>query len=101
MSVSKLYLYDFTAPNVYETFFYNASVGKTTCFYFCPCFRKEFLKGLVLHESVIYEQKKEVACCCLHCRFKLISSTNYREEPSDFLDELKKLLIQHFLLYGQ
>ena len=100
MSVSKLYLYNFTAPNVYEIFFYNVSVGKTTCFYFCPCFRKEFLNALVLHESIIYELKNEAPFCCLRCSFNLISSTNYREEPSDFLDELKKLLIQHFLLYG-
>ena len=76
-------------PYIYKIFFYNIAVGRTHCCYFCPYFRKKNISGSVLHESIIYEQKDEVVCCCLNCRQKIISTANYMEEPNDFFDDLK------------
>ena len=90
MSVSKLFLCNFMAPHIYETFFYNVLVGRTHCFYLCPCFHKKIIKCSILHESIICEQKDEVICHCLNCRQKIISTTNHTEEPNDFFDDLKK-----------
>ena len=70
-AASKLYLFNFTLPNVYETFFYNVTVVKTACFYFCPCFYKAFLRGKIYKKSIVYCQLQEIACCCLDCRKEL------------------------------
>ena len=83
--VSKLYLRNFTI----FTFFYNVCIAKTTCFYFCPCFHKEFIKGTILRHSIIYEQLNESICCCLNSSNQIISTTNFREESDHFFDELK------------
>ena len=101
MSVSKLFLCNFTAPHIYETFFYNVCIAKTTCFYFCPCFHRTFIRGNIIKESIIYEQEDEVICCCLKCREQIISTTNYYEEPNDFFDYLKKLMIQYYYVYAR
>ena len=89
-ATSKLFLCNFTALHIYETFFYNVSIGRTHCFLFLPCFYKKIISGSILHESIIYEQKDEVICCCLNCRQKIILTTNYRKEPNDFFNDLKK-----------
>ena len=72
------------APHIYETFFYNVLVGRTHCFYLRPCFHKKIIKGSILHESIICEQKDEVICHCLNCRQKIISTTNHRESQMTF-----------------
>ena len=74
MPLSKLCLYSFSAVNVYETFFYNVYVAKTTCFYFCACFYKFFRNEKILKESVIFFKKnsEEVICCCLSVEQKFI-----------------------------
>ena len=98
MSASKLFLCNFTALHIYEIFFYNVAVGKTTCFYFCACFYKKFISGFILHESIVYEQNNEIICCCLNCRKQVIPETNYREEPNDFFDdfsEFNKMLVKN------
>ena len=97
----KLYLCNFTTPHIYQTFFYNVCIAKTTCFNFCPCFHKEFIKGTILRHSIVYEQLNEVICCCLNCSNQIISITNFREESGDFFDELKKIMIQYFYVYGR
>ena len=98
--VSILYLCNFTTLHTYETFFYNVCIAKTTCFYFCLCFHKDFIKGTILRHSIIYEQLNEVICCCLNCSNQ-ISITNFREESGDFFDELKKIMNQYFYVYGR
>ena len=60
--------------------FFNASVGKTACCYFCPHFYKAFVGGSRHHQSVIYEQEKETCCCCLECLKDLRVKTNFSEE---------------------
>ena len=35
----------------------NDSVGKTTCFYFCPFFYKSFRNGKIPKNSVIFDKK--------------------------------------------
>ena len=99
--VSKLYLCNLTTPHIYETFFYNVCIAKTTSFYFCPCFHKEFIRGTILRHSIIYEQLNEVICCCPSCSNQIISTTNFREESDDFFDEFKKIVIQYFYVYGR
>ena len=98
--VSKLYLCNLTTPHISETFFYNVCIAKTT-FYFCSCFHKEFIRETILRHSIIYEQLNEVICCCLSCSNQIISTTNFREESDDFFDELKKIMIQYFYVYGK
>ena len=103
MTVSKLYLYNFSELHVVETFFY-VCVGKTTCFYFCPYFHKAFLTGHVLKNSVICEQnpRDEVICCCIDCRKQIISVTCYFEKLNDdFFDKFKKILSQYFFAYDR
>lgn len=103
MTVSKLYLYNFSELHVVETFFY-VCVGKTTCFYFCPYFHKAFLTGHVLKNSVICEQNPsdEVICCCIDCRKQIISVTCYCEKLNDdFFDKFKKKLSQYFFAYNR
>ena len=99
MISSKLLLYNFSAPHVYETFFHNVPVGKTSCFYICPHFYEKLISGSIPHESIIYEQKTEVCCCCLTCRRKIISETNLRDELDEYFDDLKKLLIQYYYTF--
>ena len=99
--VSKLYLCNFTTPHIYKTFFYNVCIAKTTFFYFSPCFNKEFIIGTILRHSVIYEQLNEIICCCVNCSNQTISNTNFREESDDFFDQLKKIMIQYFYVYGR
>ena len=74
MSVSKSYLYNFSAAHIYETFFYNVCVAETTSFYFCHCFYKAFDNGQILKNSIIYEEKpsSEVICCSFDCRKQFI-----------------------------
>ena len=103
MLVSKLYLYKFSELHVVETFLY-VCVGKTTCFYFCPCFHKAFVTGHVLKNSVICEQdpNDEVICCCIDCRKQIISVTSYCEELNDyFFNKFKKILSQYFFAYDR
>lgn len=73
----------------------HVCVAETTCFYFCPCFYKAFIKGQILKNSIIYEQKPsdEVICCSLNCRKQIISTTKYLEEPNDFFNDLQKMSI--------
>ena len=98
--VSKLYLCNFTTPHIYETFFKNVCIAKAS-FYFCPCFHKEFIKGTMLQHCIIYEELNEVICRCLNCSNQIISTTNFRKESDDFFDELKKIMIQYFYVYGR
>ena len=67
MMTSKSFLYNFSAQNIYETFFHNICVEKAACFYFCPHFYKAFVGGFIHHQSVIYEQGKYIYCYCLEC----------------------------------
>ena len=63
---SKLFLYNFSAANIYETFFHNVCVGKTACFNFCSHFYKKFVANSLYYQSVIYEHM-EICCSCLEC----------------------------------
>ena len=98
---SKLFLYNFSSANIYQTFFYNVCVGKTSCFYFCPHFYEEFISGSILHQSIIYEQNNEVCCCCLTCRKKkLCSKTNFSDQCEVYFNQLKKILTQYYYVYN-
>lgn len=90
--MSKLYLYNFSAAHIYEIFFYNDCVAKTTCFYCCPCLNKAFISRHILKNSIIYNKKPggEVIRCCLDCREQIISTTTYHEEPNDLFNDFKK-----------
>ena len=94
---SKLYLCSFTLRNVYETLFYNVTVGKAACFYFCSCFYKAFLGGEIYKKSIVYCHLQEIACCYLDCRKELFLSTSYCEEPNDYFNNLKKEIDSLFL----
>ena len=98
-ATTKEYLHNFSAPHIYETCFYNVQVGFTNDFYFCPCVLETFSKHSVLYNSIIYKQKDEVICCCLKCKKKVVSQTNYCEAFDNYFDNLKKLLIQYFVVY--
>ena len=64
---SKLFLYNFSAPNIHETFFHNVCVKKTAYFYFCAHFYKKFVANSIYQQSAVYKQGKEICCCCLEC----------------------------------
>ena len=49
----KLFLYSFSSPNVYQTFFYNVCIGQTNWFYFCPHFYDNFISDRILHQSIM------------------------------------------------
>ena len=80
-------------------FFFNVCVGKIACFYFCLHFCKTFVGGSIHHQSVIYEQGKEICCCCLECLKSLSIKTDSSEESKDYFTDLKKLLIQYYYVY--
>lgn len=44
------------APHIYETFFYNVTVGRTHCFYFCPCFLETFSSGSLYNSKLFCQQ---------------------------------------------
>ena len=94
---SRLFLCNFSLPNVYQTFFFNVCVGQTNCFYFCPHFYENFISGRILHQAI--ERKNEVCCCCLMCRTKLCPETNFSDEAEEYFYELKKLLIQYYYVF--
>ena len=97
---SKLFQCNFSAANIYEPFFFfNVCVGKIACFYFCLHFYKAFVGGSIHHQSVIYEQGKEICCCCLECLKSLSIKTDFSEESKDYFTDLKKLLIQYYYVY--
>ena len=49
----------------------------------------------------IYEELNEVICCCFNCSNQIIFNTNFREGSDDFFDELTKIMIQYFYVYGR
>ena len=49
----KLFLYSFSSPNVYQTFFYNVCIGQTNWFCFCPHFYDNFISDRILHQSIM------------------------------------------------
>ena len=108
MTTSKLFLYNFWAANIYETFFFNVCFGKTACFYFCPHFYKAFVGGSTHHQSVIYEQGRKICCCCLECFKSLSIKTDISEGGKQrlfywFEKTFNTVLLswQHWSAYGQ
>ena len=99
MMASKLFLYNFSSTNIYQTCFYNVCVGKKNCFYFCPYFYEKFISGSILHQSIIYEQNNEVSCCCLNCQDKFCSETNFSDEFEGYFNQLKNFLIQYYYVF--
>ena len=82
-------------------FFIMFLLQKPIGFIFVPVFIRKFISGTILHESIVYEQSDEIIRCCLNCRKKIFSDTNYREEPNDFFNDLKKTLIRYFYVYDR
>ena len=82
-------------PNVYETFFHNVCVGKTLCFYFCPHFYECFISDNIYHQSIIYEFKSEVSCCCLTWRTKFYLTFNFSNKKVGYFYDLKNLHIEY------
>ena len=73
-----------------------------SCFYFCPRFYRAFKEENITKDSIVlqlYPYEEIVVCCCIcHKKICLISS-RFEDDLSDrFFNELKKLLIQYFLL---
>ena len=82
-------------------FFIMFLLEKPIGFIFVSVFIRKFIGGTILHESIVYEQSDKIICCCLNCREKIFSDTNYREESKDFFNDLKKTLIQYFYVYDR
>ena len=88
-ATTKKYLYNFSAPHINDTFFYNVTDGLTNGFYFCPCFLETFSKHSILYNSIINKQKDEVICCGLKCKEKIVSETNCCVAFDNYFDNLK------------
>ena len=71
-------------------------VGRTSCLYFCPHSYEKFLSGLILLQSITYEENNEICYCCSNCRNEIQLRTNFSDETLGYFSELKTLLIQYY-----
>ena len=44
----------------------------------------------------MYEQGKEICCCCLECLNNFSPKTDFSEQKKCYFTDLKKLLIQYY-----
>lgn len=91
----KTLFYNFSAQDLHQ-FLRKVYLGGVDCFYFSPHFSQKFVSGSILCQSIIYEENKEICCCCFICRDEIQLRTNFIDEIHGYFYELKKFLIQHY-----
>ena len=97
---NKLLLYNFSAYNICQKFFYNVCVVTGNCFYFCPHFYENLISGLITHQSITMNRIMKFCCCCLTSRKKIHSETDFSDKSDGCFNNLKKLLIQYYYVFN-